>query len=198
MKIEKLFLFLAIPFIALFMFLVPVTQVPDETTHAILAWNIAHDASKEDSLQWLAHHQGEVITNNSPDAPAVLNKKKLNLFFTEKQDFSSAPFKLNISIKSLAHLPQAIGMFIGRAIYPSYGVIMLVGRIVNALVYIIDRKSTRLNTSHISRSRMPSSAWTYVPERKQYYLHYYASRSEERRVGKECSRLCRSRWSPYH
>ena len=23
-------------------------------------------------------------------------------------------------------------------------------------------------------------------------------RSEERRVGKECDRLCRSRWSPYH
>ena len=23
-------------------------------------------------------------------------------------------------------------------------------------------------------------------------------RSEERRVGKECSRVCRSRWSPYH
>jgi DNA ligase-1 len=25
-----------------------------------------------------------------------------------------------------------------------------------------------------------------------------AARSEERRVGKECRRLCRSRWSPYH
>ena len=25
-----------------------------------------------------------------------------------------------------------------------------------------------------------------------------ALRSEERRVGKECFRLCRSRWSPYH
>ena len=25
-----------------------------------------------------------------------------------------------------------------------------------------------------------------------------ATRSEERRVGKECDRLCRSRWSPYH
>ena len=24
------------------------------------------------------------------------------------------------------------------------------------------------------------------------------TRSEERRVGKECSRQCRSRWSPYH
>ena len=24
------------------------------------------------------------------------------------------------------------------------------------------------------------------------------ARSEERRVGKECATLCRSRWSPYH
>jgi D-glycero-alpha-D-manno-heptose-7-phosphate kinase len=32
-------------------------------------------------------------------------------------------------------------------------------------------------------------------------LHTYKKniiRSEERRVGKECRRLCRSRWSPYH
>src|SRR3546814_1514179 len=26
----------------------------------------------------------------------------------------------------------------------------------------------------------------------------YRSRSEERRVGKECVSMCRSRWSPYH
>ena len=26
----------------------------------------------------------------------------------------------------------------------------------------------------------------------------WVMRSEERRVGKECLRLCRSRWSPYH
>ena len=26
----------------------------------------------------------------------------------------------------------------------------------------------------------------------------HIARSEERRVGKECSSLCRSRWSPYH
>ena len=29
-------------------------------------------------------------------------------------------------------------------------------------------------------------------------LQQVSSRSEERRVGKECLRLCRSRWSPYH
>ena len=28
--------------------------------------------------------------------------------------------------------------------------------------------------------------------------HLVASRSEERRVGKECTSWCRSRWSPYH
>ena len=27
---------------------------------------------------------------------------------------------------------------------------------------------------------------------------FESPRSEERRVGKECLRLCRSRWSPYH
>ena len=33
------------------------------------------------------------------------------------------------------------------------------------------------------------------------HVHCFVSappRSEERRVGKECLRLCRSRWSPYH
>ena len=43
--------------------------------------------------------------------------------------------------------------------------------------------------------------------RSSYYKYkddifpFYAGkkgRSEERRVGKECLRLCRSRWSPYH
>ena len=54
----------------------------------------------------------------------------------------------------------------------------------------------------------------YVPLRLSYHSGYAAvgisekynygqpkiseSRSEERRVGKECLRLCRSRWSPYH
>ena len=31
-----------------------------------------------------------------------------------------------------------------------------------------------------------------LPKHKQY------NRSEERRVGKECASMCRSRWSPYH
>jgi anaerobic selenocysteine-containing dehydrogenase len=36
----------------------------------------------------------------------------------------------------------------------------------------------------------PYNPWCMTPQ-----IPY---RSEERRVGKECRRLCRSRWSPYH
>ena len=32
----------------------------------------------------------------------------------------------------------------------------------------------------------------------QFFEDICTVRSEERRVGKECLRLCRSRWSPYH
>src|SRR3546814_19397011 len=31
-----------------------------------------------------------------------------------------------------------------------------------------------------------------------FNLNYIITRSEERRVGKECVSTCRSRWSPYH
>ena len=39
----------------------------------------------------------------------------------------------------------------------------------------------------IAMTRLVQHGWTYE-----------AARSEERRVGKECSVTCRSRWSPYH
>ena len=37
-----------------------------------------------------------------------------------------------------------------------------------------------------------------LPEDKSPLLFSEIVRSEERRVGKECSEPCRSRWSPYH
>src|SRR3546814_18548056 len=37
-----------------------------------------------------------------------------------------------------------------------------------------------------------------VDSRSMLHNEHGASRSEERRVGKECVSTCRSRWSPYH
>ena len=50
---------------------------------------------------------------------------------------------------------------------------------------------------HIQGIRNYSERWLF----NRFSLfsgRYGAHRSEERRVGKECLRLCRSRWSPYH
>ena len=44
MKIEKLFLRLAIPFLLISIFVMPVTKVPDEATHAFMSWNILFDS----------------------------------------------------------------------------------------------------------------------------------------------------------
>src|SRR5881396_4147679 len=49
--------------------------------------------------------------------------------------------------------------------------------------------SDLLNSSHF----VPASAWSWT-----YTYVFMPSRSEERRVGKECFVPCRSRWSPYH
>ena len=48
-------------------------------------------------------------------------------------------------------------------------------------------------------SRMLQNYKEYFNVSEKHQLnHNYLNRSEERRVGKECLRLCRSRWSPYH
>ena len=46
-----------------------------------------------------------------------------------------------------------------------------------------------------------SKGENYLPEAGDWSISFNADnlfRSEERRVGKECSEPCRSRWSPYH
>ena len=50
---------------------------------------------------------------------------------------------------------------------------------------------------------LPDSGIAFVSTRRRSYSRCFGPnfsqrRSEERRVGKECLRLCRSRWSPYH
>ena len=51
-----------------------------------------------------------------------------------------------------------------------------------------------------SRARIRGGCWRRCPTPRRRHRSYprCASRSEERRVGKECSLTCRSRWSPYH
>ena len=61
--------------------------------------------------------------------------------------------------------------------------------------------SAVLQTEQMVHVLLPKQ--THVEEKLLFTVdgraaHVPGTRSEERRVGKECLRLCRSRWSPYH
>ena len=58
---------------------------------------------------------------------------------------------------------------------------------------------TRLELERIKQDTGSRGATPEATLRRELQeLRDRGGRSEERRVGKECSRTCRSRWSPYH
>ena len=59
----------------------------------------------------------------------------------------------------------------------------------------------RLKELFLQEGRSPETPVGYVRQagRPEQVVHITTlGRSEERRVGKECASMCRSRWSPYH
>ena len=76
------------------------------------------------------------------------------------------------------------------------------------LVYSLDpdgETGCRLTLCRTGSSQRMDSKYMAVAQELGYRVLQYLcengvqpERSEERRVGKECLRLCRSRWSPYH
>ena len=50
-----------------------------------------------------------------------------------------------------------------------------------------------------AQSALTVSETTFGRDFNEALVHQVVvARSEERRVGKECASMCRSRWSPYH
>ena len=54
----------------------------------------------------------------------------------------------------------------------------------------------KLDAETLRRWMLAEGLWSRERRRRKHRRR--RERSEERRVGKECLRLCRSRWSPYH
>ena len=66
-----------------------------------------------------------------------------------------------------------------------------------------EEKREMTNHAVYDRVSLPDSLWQAPKiiedtENDRTETGIGGTRSEERRVGKECFRLCRSRWSPYH
>ena len=86
-----------------------------------------------------------------------------------------------LSRKSCFHLAQVLGALMSILDRDGYRVAL------NNLEVAFGDELSEHDRRKIARESFQHFARTVVD-----------NRSEERRVGKECVRLCRSRWSPYH
>ena len=72
----------------------------------------------------------------------------------------------------------------------------------NDFVKLIESESLPVEAVAIADGDAIIAERHFVPDQdRNIYSHtksYVSTRSEERRVGKECVSTCRSRWSPYH
>lgn len=108
------------------MFVFPINRVPDEMNHARMTWETFHKPT-ENSFKWM-----DEIPSNDKVKP-----REYKQLLARKIEMKNDPFKFGISLKTISFLPQLIGMTIGSWISPSVGLIIYMGRIFNALAYIL-------------------------------------------------------------
>ena len=78
---------------------------------------------------------------------------------------------------------------------PGYlGWIKVDGKKVKVVSYVLDKNGNKLKDKYNNKDAGELGP-LFEGRRREGKM---VQRSEERRVGKECLRLCRSRWSPYH
>ena len=91
-----------------------------------MTWETFHKPT-ETSFKWM----DEIPSN---DKVKLAEYKQI---FAQKIDMSKEPFQFGVSLKTISFIPQLIGMTIGSWISPTVGMIIYMGRIFNALAYIL-------------------------------------------------------------
>lgn len=139
LKPELLFISLAIPFGILSAIMVPQLSVADENMHFLKAYSVASGNlnGRDCSYPKEVHGKAGATFNNQFDASY---RKKIDQTNTIVGSCGSAAVYTPIM-----HIPQAIGIWAAKAIHPSTGMMVLVGRLANlfffvAIMYYIIKK----------------------------------------------------------
>ena len=117
--------------------LLPILAAPDENQHFQVSYAI-FSADK--------HASGDLVLNESMILSAVRDGDYKE-YYTEKTSASQDDIAINTgslvfdgktraSIYDIMHLPQAIGILVGKLIYPSLGVMVLMGRLFTLALYV--------------------------------------------------------------
>lgn len=142
-KPERLFLIVGSVFGILSVFLVPILTAPDEGTHFWISYGMFSESertpkdlliSSEESVKLV--DSGNYINQIFKDEANLkgdgiqFNVAKELTLNNEKQPYSTSSF-------DISHLPQALGILIGRVLHPSVGVMATIGRLANLAFYLV-------------------------------------------------------------
>lgn len=137
-KPELIFVIIASFFGLISSVFLPVLAVPDENQHFQISYAMfsANKQAPED-----------LVFNESMILATVQNHQYKELFFNRTSaandgvaiNTGSLVFdkKTKASVFDIMHLPQAIGVLIGKLLYPSVGVMVLMGRLTTLALYIV-------------------------------------------------------------
>lgn len=139
-SIEKLFLIIAIPIGLLFMFLIPLGQIPDDSSHFARAYAITEGylvSPVDDNNCGYAPMPKKVITVSTYNGEKRLEKNLTNIGAKYDDEIINTSFT-NTSIYSfIVYIPQATGIIVGRILHLPISLIAYLGRLFNFIVYLI-------------------------------------------------------------
>jgi uncharacterized membrane protein len=154
---ELVFIVLASLFGLASIFIMPMQMIPDEQAHFARAYSLSegkifpdgevdgisvYNISAYNLPRQVAEYNDRIwqtmFTRHTDDD--IFSDKFDPTVFTEKIDFSDRKLSKIWGTESyapIAHLPQAIGVSVGRLIYPSIGIMYTFGRLFNLAFYVL-------------------------------------------------------------
>lgn len=146
---EKLFLIIASFFGLVSALTLPVLTAPDEGAHFWMSYSMFSSHSKipddllvsaEDSVKSVAHgtYVNNLIENtaNLENDGVTINYSKESKTDSSENLTNFADDKWRSTSFDITHLPQAIGILLGKLIHPSTGVMVILGRLANLAVFV--------------------------------------------------------------
>lgn len=148
-KVENIFLTIALIFGLITVFIQPIFSAPDEFVHFKHAYSTFHDDTDKlfeevDKLTTSIPYEGPELNENALNSPeasfafesAYKDGSFIQKYFKDKVT-STGTLGWNLNFSRLVWLPQALGILIGSFVHSSFGVMIIAGRLLNLLVYIL-------------------------------------------------------------